>query len=330
METLHERLLKLKQDTGTYTLNPLLDSVDMDIVDKIQADSSAVPYLSEVVSKIHSLLDNVTIGYSDGWAQVFALYNEARMFVHLNGRLVISKVPERPQKTPDFEIAFRQKRYFAELKSLAFAQAPLNYRRVFDEALSKRLETEQAVKAGQKVVVTEQSIDPYCLSSSRFRVYPKLEIIHILIDKILQNYKAGQYEVGDTILIVDLVQLGIPSLPAQTILPFFYDHQEGQVISGDLWNVAFGKVEQLILSYPTAYIYGSVDGCLKKQGILIEFEKVRALAFQIGRDARTTEFVGLYRNKDYETKDLLETFCHYTNDDTNAEGYVLANAASRK
>ncbi len=328
--SLQERLLKFKQDTNMYTLNPLLDTIDLDIVDKIEDESLRNVFLKETVRSIDKLLDDLTIDYSEKWGQVFSLYNEAYLFIYLSAFVIISKKTEEYSKTPDFQIKYRQKNYYAELKSLAFAKASINYRKVFDEGLSKRVEADEAVRSGQKVVVTEQSIDSYHLSTSKFHVYPKKQVIQILIDKIVNNYKKGQYEVGETILIVDLRQLGITTTAVNAIMPFFYDPKDKLIVSGELWNVAFGKVDNLVLSYPTTYIYGSVEGNLEKQGILHEFGNIRAIAFQTNSVPNGVELVGLYRTKDYEIKNLLDKFCRYSNDDTNTRGYLLSHFSAGK
>jgi hypothetical protein len=323
--SIRECLLKFKQDSSMYTLNPLLDAIDLDIIEHMELQAISHPFLKKAIVGMESLLSHLTIAYSNQWGQLLGIYCEAALFLHLLGFVSISKRPEGAAPGPDYAIHFRGKDFFAELKCPVFVAPQTSYPAIFKEALSKRIEADEAIKRGHRVVITEQSVDPYHLNARLFNLYPKMAVITTLIDKLEQNYKEGQYLSGNTLLFADLRQLGTTTQSWNCIQPYYTDRDSGVVISGELWNVAFGTIGSQILTFPTSHIYGNVEGPLEKQGLIVAHPLIRALVFQVNSIRKGASLVALHRNKDYEIHDLLQEFCDYTNDETNANGYMLSN-----
>lgn len=117
---------------------------------------------------------------------------------------------------------------------------------------------------------------PYYSPNKNYDPYSVRFVIESLIDKINQNIKVGQYLSGNTILLIDFSeQLLLTSKPCQAI-------QEISLgVSGELWNVAFGKIGTKIFKSPEFDGAENDDGELLKEGVLLNNPYIKGIIFHI-------------------------------------------------
>ncbi|MBK8044832.1 MAG: hypothetical protein IPK21_20590 [Haliscomenobacter sp.] len=107
------------------------------------------------------------------------------------------------------------------MKSMAFSDGNLNYKKVQEDSLNANIEIETRLNQGHKIAFGIYSVDPLRKSSKDSSGYSIKHPIEEIINKIEQNIKKEQYEKGETILIVDIKQLIIPSNLKEASVPFF-------------------------------------------------------------------------------------------------------------
>ena len=154
----------------------------------------------------------------------------------------------------------------------------LKHRDIMSESLDSKIAA--VAHSGSKVGFGEQEIQPYLTQNKEYDPRSIRLVIESLIDKINQNIKEDQYSLGDTVLLVDLSdQLPLISKPSQAIPEQYYEDMGDSYVSGELWNVAFGKLEDKIFK-PAEFVGAdNTDGKLLKEGILISHPNIKALIF---------------------------------------------------
>ncbi|NCO46472.1 MAG: hypothetical protein GW890_08790, partial [Vibrio sp.] len=95
-----------------------------------------------------------------------------------------------------------------------------------------------------RIAFSETIISPFLKNN---KIPTTRELIEIYIDKVNNNIKKGQFEERDTILFVDIKQLLLGSLWNQSAIAFYQEKLTKSIVSGVLWNTAFGKENNLIL-----------------------------------------------------------------------------------
>lgn len=179
---------------------------------------------------------------------------------------VKDRVEKAVNATPDFEVEYSFKDYeqkvitqkaYVEVKSLAFAEGNLQYRKVQNDAFENNIKTEEQRKRGKQIC---SSI--LCVSPLGDKDKGLSDEIEILIKKIDQNIKEDQYKYGsgdDTLLLVDLGQYVFPFNEAEC-LPVYPDLHRKAVTSGLLWMIAFGRLGDRVYTFGE-FIHFIVSWC---------------------------------------------------------------------
>lgn len=321
---LSQKFLQIIQETNSISTEPVLDIVDRDMVDVIVNRAENDSYLNSMVQEMTKLAFKINIEDTETKIQLFNLYAEASLYVELLSKVSVERVQETEEKRPDFRINFRGNDYFAEIKSLSSVDVLTKARKEQYEALEGQINLEEQLKNGKKVPFTERVVQPYFKGGKAYSPYGRKLVIESIVDKVRQNFKAGQYKIGETILIVDLGHLIIPGNPLEELLPVYYDNYTKYCISGILWHVAFGRLGMQIFR-PDPAGRSNIDGILEREGILIEnADEIRAIFFVV-RGLQQKTFVGLFRHSDasIEFEDLVATLTDLYNDERNSFEHSL-------
>jgi hypothetical protein len=90
-----------------------------------------------------------------------------------------------------------------------------------------------------------------------------------LLDKAYRNIKKGQFSAGPTFLFLNLEMLSLfGETPVSLACCSYQPGLVASCVSGELWHVAFGQPEHLILDMPKFEGKPSVVGAPDAQGIL--------------------------------------------------------------
>ena len=325
---LHDLVLKKKQDVSGITSNPTLDAFDLEFCEILDDLATTDQFVKERVNETVKELELAArIDYNSHYKTAFDSYNEAVCYYLLQSKeCVVSHVPESSVPTPDFEVKFTIKgeeipRFvFLEVKSLSFAGNNLQYRKVQQDSLEMHISMEKQRKRGKRVCSGFYEVSP--LGDKAVGLTSEIEI---LIKKIDQNIKEGQYknEKGqDTILFVDLSQFIFPFEMCEC-LPIFPDILRKCSESGRLWMLAFGRIGERIYTCCEFPGKKNFDVDLQQHGILERYEFIKGIIFGTGSQQGKKKLYGLYRSKDDDTDAVafMRKVCDFVNDDKNSWGY---------
>lgn len=321
-------LLRFIQDSNSITTSPLLQSIDMDFIEALEAEAEALPetYCDRVARELYRLASVCGVDSIQEQRQLYAKYSEACMFWQIRRQVHIERVPKAETPTPDFSIAFRKRRFHAECKALFMLDGNAGYQRTLDKGLDNKIDLERQVCTGKTIAWAEQVIQPHYREGKAYDASSTKHIIENIISKLEQNIKAGQYRQGETILLVDLTQLPIVGRVLDNLLPVYFDEQMKSSISGQLWQVAFGHIGNQLLRPIEFEGQPNVDGCLEKEGILVGHPEISAVCFRFDIwHQKESRLAGLVRGKSSpELCDLIDRICDASNDDENNHGYLLS------
>lgn len=337
---LAETFLHLKQQTNSITHNPLLNCFDQDDLAMLDNEADTNTFIAEKQRTILNLVAGHRIDFNPKLKSAFDEYSEALTYLRLQTKFdTVDRVSEGSDKTPDFKVVFSDDFYdtpethtvYAELKSLAYTEGNLNYKETMEQGLNAQIDIERQLQQGNRIAFGITEIKPLHKDNQRYEFGATRYPIEILIDKIAQNLKAGQFSLGETVLIVDLKQIVIPSTFMEAGVAIFQERQYNSFVSGVLWNVAFGKQGNLI--YKPIEFEGkeNTDGELEKDGILIQHDWVKAIIFQnYTLSDREPKILGLHRQRgtNESVHAFLHKYCAFVNDDRNSNGWRLTETGA--
>lgn len=327
---LKERFRELKRESNKATSNFLLDCFDDGDLETIDTEALSDSFISSKKKKILSLVEGMKIDFDPKLKSAFDEYGEALTYLRLKAKFTVDRIPEGEGKSPDFRITLQTDEQaleiYAELKSMSFTDNNINYKEAMDESLEGKIEIEDQVKRGKDFSFAITGIQPVKKWNKDYDPLSPRYFIETLIDKIEQNLKRDQYSFGDTVLIIDLKQLALPSGYPEGYTAVFREDRGNSFVSGPLWNIAFGKEGHLIFK-PVEFAGSSnIDGDLTRNGILVNRDWIKALVF-IERDSdfRKSNIAGLFnsRNCPDGVRKFLHEFCHAVNDDHNSHAWSM-------
>lgn len=324
---LRDRILKLKQEISIISVNPVLDAFNIKECEGLDDEYYTDDFVKEKIDKCLNYLKNLTVSYDPKYNSAYEEYNEGIIYQLLKSKFSTQRIPENVYSTPDFHIWNTGEFSFdinAELKSLSFLDGNLNYRNAQDSGLNAKIQTEEKLKEGHKIVFSEVEISPFFKNN---KVPSTRELIEIYIDKINNNIKRGQFEEKETVLIVDIKQLVLGSDCDQSSIALYQDILTKSIGSGVLWNTAFGKTDNLIFQQIEFEGRNNVDSELTKNGILVDHEYVKAILFSVYGNNEERKFIGFIRQKDTESQimNFIFKFCDFYNDEYNSEAWKILN-----
>ena len=287
MSVIKDKLLKLKQEINSVGSSFPMLYIKLDFIEKMELEVEQNLAFKEALSQIGRLADKALKNIEDynSLTEIKNIYSEAYILSKLQALLNIKKIPEIDTKTPDYKVRFRDDDIYIELKSLNMLGGTLKHKDIMNDSLDSKIAAEDQIKKGSKVGFGEQEIQPYLSHNKEYDPRSTRLVIESLIDKINQNIKEDQYSLGDTVLLVDLSdQLPLLSKPSEAIQEKYFDDIGSAKVSGELWNVAFGKLGDQILKPAEFEGADNVDGELSKEGILISHPYIKGLIFHASED----------------------------------------------
>lgn len=282
-----DKLLKLMQEINSVGSSFPMLYVKLDFVEKMELEEEQNPTFKEALTQIDYLANKAIKNIEDynSLIEIKNIYSEAYILSKLQSLLNIAKIPERDSKTPDYKVRFRGGDIYIELKSLNMLGGTLKHREIMHDSLDSKIAAENQINKGARVGFSEQEVQPYLSHNKKYDPRSTRLVIEALIDKINQNIKEEQYSLGDTILLIDLSdQLPLISKPSEAIQETYYDECGKNQVSGELWNVAFGKLDDQIFKPADFEGADNFDGNIEKEGILISHPYIKGLIFHASED----------------------------------------------
>jgi hypothetical protein len=336
MTMLKDKFLTLKQQSNSITNNPLLNSFDQEKLEYLDSEAVSDTFIADKKKNILNLIKNTKIDFDPKLKSAYDEYSEALAYLMFKSKFpTVDRVPEKKgENTPDFKIELSDNQngenqdcvIYAELKSMSFADGNLNYKKTMEQGLESQIDIERQLKKGSKVAFGIVEIQPLHKDNKKYDPYSTRYAIETLIEKIEQNIKEGQYSLGDTILIVDLKQLSLPSYFKEGAVPIFQEKQYNSYLSGVQWNVALGKAGHLIYKPIEWEGEENTDGELEKDGILVNRDYIKAIVFlDYTLSDQEPKIVGLHKQRNISdcVDAFLHKFCDFVNDDRNSNGWRL-------
>lgn len=320
---LYERILKLKQETSSITNNPVMDAFNLDECKYLDSLYSTDTFVKSKIDSCLGHLKNLTIDFNPKYKSAYEEYNEAIIYTDLIKKYQTERVPETTTPTPDFKVTYNGDfpfEIYIEVKALSFLDGNLNYIEAQKSGLESAISTEKQLKEGKKIAFGETIISPFL---KRNKLPSTRELIEIYIDKITNNIKAGQYNSGDTVLLIDIKQLLLGSHWDESGVAFYQEGLTKSIVSGVLWNTAFGRAGEMI--YKPIEFEGkpNVDSPLTKNGILVDHSYIKGLVFATYKNFQERKYLGFFRydQQDEQVANFISLFCDLHNDDKNTEAY---------
>lgn len=333
-------LLRLTQATNSITRNPLLHYFDLDDFKLIETAAATDSFLDEKRKKIKAFTETLIIDFDPKLKSAFDEYIEAMVYINLKAKFSsVSRIAEGPNKTPDFKIEFKDNdadhsvtlTVFAELKTMSYASNNSNYLDTMRQGVEAQISLEKQIAEGRRVAVAFTETAPLLNTNRNYDQSSTRYVIELFIEKISQNLKRGQFSLGETVLIVNLKQLLYHGECFEASIPVFQEKQMQSLVSGTLWNTAFGKSGYLI--YKPIEFEGTenTDGELGRNGILIDNDWVKAVVFlDYGLGGREPKTIGLYRYRETSNAiiQFLHRYCDFVNDEVNSNGWRITQPVS--
>ena len=332
---LADRFVQLKQQSNSMTHNPLLNCFDQNELHILDDKAEKDTFIAEKKKVILELIKHQMINFDPKLKSAYDEYSEALTYLRLKEKFPkTARIPGGDTKTPDFKITFtdntngEESEYevYAELKSMAFADGNLNYIKTIQAGFAAKIHIEEQIKKGSKIAMAFTEVAPFAKGNKRNESRSTRLATEILIEKITQNIKEGQFSLGPTILLIDLKQLVFQGDYLENSIPLFQEPLHKSPVSGMLWNAAFGKIGHLI--FQPIEFEGAVntDGELQRDGILSLHSWVEAIVFfQYSLNERAPKIVGFHRSKALKesVEAFLYGFCDFVNDDANSNGWKV-------
>lgn len=320
---LYDRVLRLKQETNSITTNPVMDAFNLEECKILDSKYATEPVIHEKVDKCLSYLQNLTVDFNPSYKSAYEEYNEAITYLELSKKLQTERIPEAATPTPDFRVTKTGDFSFdiyVEVKALSFLQGNLNYIEAQKSSLEAKIHVEKQIDEGKQIAFGEAIISPFL---KRQKLPSTKELIEIYIDKITNNVKSGQYNLGDTVLLIDIKQLLLGSHWDESSVAVYQEAMMKSMVSGVLWHTAFGQAGTMI--YKPIEFEGkeNIDSPLTKNGILVDNAFIKGLVFATYKNFDERKYLGFYRHSEQDEQScyFISTFCDLYNDDMNSQAW---------
>ena len=167
MGTVRDKLLKLIQEINSVGSSFPMLYVKLDFVEKMEVESCQNRVFDYAIKEIDKLTNKALKNIEDynSLLEIKNTYSEAYIFSKLQSLLVIEKIPEERNKTPDYKVQYRGKDLFIELKSLNMFGGTFKHKEIMNESLDSKIDAEEQTRAGKSVGFGEQVIQPYATAN---------------------------------------------------------------------------------------------------------------------------------------------------------------------
>lgn len=319
MCTLTELIKRLRKNIAGITDNQTLEAFDLEYCEIL--DKSTDEFVNKCVKKCNNELKQINgIDYDQHIKTAYEAYGEAICYTDIKRLCNIEHIPESKQKTPDFKVCFDNVVIYVEMKSLSFVDGNQNYKASQESALKANISREEQFKQGKRFIWTEREVLPMAKNGNNtsFR-----EQLLLLREKIENNLKIGQLQQGETILLIDLNQLGVRYHSSEYVAIEKSFNGIGYS-SGMLWSLAFAKKQDRLFIAPEFEGKPNIDEEeIGFNGVLVDYSELKGLIFAVGRTPKERAFVGFYRHEELDCNSvkLIQTICSFYNDDLNSFCY---------
>jgi hypothetical protein len=261
----------------------LIRNVDLVLLDTIDAGIPNDAYLARQARAIHGYINALipTIGNTQAIQDLYNAYAETRTYLRLQRHYPnVTPIPPQPRKqTPDFSISLHQGSIYLEYKSLNGVGGTAAHNNQLQQNLNANIALQ-----GQTgpVRTTTTVLQPYHATGFHYDPRSTKMVIETITTKIQGNLAPGQFAFGPTILLVDLAELPLASVPQDALDPTYTDGTTGHPISGELYHIAWGTLGTTIFK-PFNGIT-DFDGPLGTEGILRVHPFVAGIIFLFDED----------------------------------------------
>jgi len=334
MTTLKGEIQRLRTEAKECCIdNLLLNVFDLDMCERIDLLSQTDSFVNKKRTSILRYLSGLAIYYDEKWKSVVDHYSEADTYIHFKyeKKIDMEHISEGSGQTPDFRFKVGDTPYYIELKTLHFAEAGLNYKQTLEDSREASIEMKAQIQQGRQVAFSETVIAPLHRDNKEYDAYSVKNYIERIIEKIEQNIKSDQFKTGDTFLLVDLKLVDKMSGWKKASVAVYQEPQYKSMVSGELWNIAFGRIGQPIFRAIEFEGKENIEGELSTDGILINHQEIKGLCFQEYDMEGSRKIVGFYRHSDIDCLvEPLHVFCDFTNDDQNSNAWRVLRVLKDK
>lgn len=322
IQALQKRILSLQQANLEFTTNNSLikafEISDCQLLDELFEEDQ---FIRQKRSQVLDLLKEYEVGHHNRLKPAFDAYQEAMNYLFLKEKVTVECIREQKNaKTPDFKIFSGQEQAFLEMKTLGYVGGELGYLEDIESGLEACISIEEQLDAGREWGIAMTSTHSWGAKGDPLSMKHCIEVI---VSKIEQNLKEEQFSYGTTFLFIDLKLLSNPFTYSTSCLPIYYDKQYSSLVSGVLWNTAFGKVGNPIFKPIEHRGAKNIEGELRTNGVLISKPWIKALCFRVYWLGSNSLVVGFHRWQDTPTVRILQSFCNLINDEENCQGWKI-------
>ncbi len=316
MCTLKELITEQKKCIDGITDNQTLDAFSLDYCELL--DDSKDEFVIERRKKCCDELKKMQkVDYDSRIKTAYESYCEAITYIDLKRLCDICAIHECRQKTPDFKICSGSECVYVEMKSLSFADGNMNYKKSQESALLANISKEEQIKKGNNIIWTERVVLPMAKNGHNTILIEQLKILY---KKIVQNIKKEQFTNGNTILLIDLNQLGF-GYCASDYVAIEKSYNGIGFSSGLLWTLAFANEHDKFFVPPEFEGKPNIEkNPIGFNGILIEYPELKGLLFAVGREPDARAFVGFYKYDDQDSNSvkIIQKVSSFYNDERNS------------
>ena len=335
--------LDASHDVNEYSLSQSLSAMDLGelyaIDEKAHKDVVLDTFRTELITKLR-----MAAGIDDvkAFGQAFEKYGEIIAYLHLRDRLRTERIPERDdKKTPDFRCETRDgKSFHVEVKTFDIVGGDFRNRAIMNDGLDARVELDEQVRTGRSFARATTEIAPYLKpgETEGYDPFSLIRVIDTLREKCFQAFREGQLRDAPTLALTVLDRLLLPGGESD-LAPYYYTGlNDGVILSGVLWQMAYGRQGTPILRLPHYAGDKSVEGLLGKSGLFVDEGRPFPAPglIVLHRLAGSHRSLGLVNEacSDLEgwsiadTQDVLEMLCDSWNDrDGTRSCYISAKVA---
>lgn len=316
MCTLTELIKRHRKNIAGITDNQTLDAFCVEYCEML--DNSTDEFVTKCVQKCVNELKLIkSIDYDQHIKTAYEAYCEAICYTDIKRLCNIEHIPESKQKTPDFKVCFDNVVIYVEMKSLSFADGNINYKASQNSALLANISREEQLKQRKRFVWTEREVLPMAKNGNNTSIREQLNILH---KKIVGNIKKDQLSKGESVLLIDLNQLGV-TYRAEENVAIEESFNGCGYSSGMLWTLAFTKAQDRLFITPEFEGMPNIDEDeIGFNGIMVDYPELKGLVFAVGRTPKERAFVGFYRynEQDCYAAKFIYKVCSFYNDNLNS------------
>ncbi|MGE0006184.1 MAG: hypothetical protein AB7S92_11360 [Parvibaculaceae bacterium] len=333
--TTPEEFFRVSQILAGLTVSVPIALMTRSRIDEIETRSASEPTLAALNHELRKKLKAVQ-GPQDHtpMAQAYEAYAEASFWLEMADRGVrLDRTPgtgQHNQKRPDFVHAHPAGPVYFEVKALEIADPTTRHDQIAYDALDSAAALDERAR-GPGVHFG----DPVEISGPLPGV-SLAERLDATIEKITNNLKSDQIHYGPTVLVVDLGRFNtIPYGPSSLLPVFFHDGPPAEsCVSGELWQIGFGKIGEQLFSLPEFDGKSNLAGHQTRNGVFGECPGLMAITFVHPRWNQKSELLTLWNVgfdqsvlanpcdlSESDIDDLLYKFSDGVNDSSNVRGW---------